>query len=88
MTFSTIATVLGVTALAAGSGVAGYAAAGGFSSKDESVDSRVSTAVGTGELTEEEAQSTAKKRAYRSGILYTSPTGLDSDAKTSSAKLR
>ena len=74
-----------VGAIAIGAGA--YALGGGFDSKSGgSVDSRVSAA--TGQLTEAEAQSAAKKRAFRSGVLFTSPTGLDADAKTSSAKLR
>ena len=79
------AATIGATAI----GVGAYAAGGGFDSKKSSaVDSRVESVVGTGELTEAEAQTAAKKRAFRSGVLFTSPTGLDSDPRTSSAKLR
>jgi len=94
--FTAIGLALGVSAAwAAAAGVAatalvgaaGYAAAGGFSDDTPApVDSRVSAA--TGELTEAEAQTQAKKRLYRSGVLFTSPTGLDETGKTSSAKLR
>lgn len=78
---------VGATALAVGAGVGAYALGGGFSSKDN-VDSRVEAATGTGALTEAEAASAAKKRAYRSGILHTTPTGLDKNSDTSSVKLR
>ena len=80
---------IGATAVAAGVGAAAYGAAGGFDSKpgeSPEIDNRVSEA--TGALTEAEAQTASKKRAYRSGVLFTSPTGLNSDARTSSAKLR
>ena len=78
----------GATALAIGVGVAGFAMAGGFSSNDESVDSRIQASTDTGKISEEDAQAAAKKRLFRSGVLFTSPTGLDSDATTASAKLR
>jgi len=42
----------------------------------------------TGELTGDEAQGAARKRAYRSGVLFTSPTGIGSTPQTASAKLR
>ncbi len=78
---------VGATALAVGVGAGAVALSGGFDSGGgPSVDSRVQTA--TGEVTEAEAQTAAKKRAFRSGVLFTSPTGLDSDPRTSSAKLR
>lgn len=78
---------VGATAIAAAVGVGAFAAAGGFDS-DSSVDERVQAATGTGQLTAEEAYKAAKKRAYRAGILHTSPTGLDNQPKTSSAKLK
>lgn len=81
---------VGATAIAAGVGVAAFSAGGGFSDSGgdapAAVDSRVSS--DTGALTEGEAQTAAKKRLFRSGVLFTSPTGLDSDTRTSSAKLR
>jgi len=79
---------VGATALAVGVGAAAYGAAGGFSGGQSgpSIDSRVSSA--TGGLSTQEAQTAAKKRAFRSGVLFTSPTGLDNEGKTSSAKLR
>ena len=49
---------------------------------------RIAAPTGTGALTESEAQTAAKKRAFRSGVLFTSPTGLGSEPRTSSAKLR
>lgn len=83
---------IGATALAVGAGVGAYALAGGFDSTQGAsqgpIDSRVSAATDTGALTEAEAQTAAKKRAFRSGVLFTSPTGLDTDPRTSSAKLR
>jgi len=78
---------VGATALAVGAGAAAFGAAGGFDS-DAGGDTRVVPSVETGALSEEEAQTQAKKRAFRSGVLFTSPTGLDSEPKTSSAKLR
>ena len=78
---------LGASVLAAGVGAAAYAAGGGFASKDSS-SARLAAAIGTGGLSELQAQTASKKRAFRSGVLFTSPTGLDSDPRTSSAKLR
>ena len=88
---SALAVGVGATALTAGAiGVGAYAAGGGFGGTDNvgSVDSRVEAATGTGALTKEEATSTAKKRAYRAGIISTSPTGLDTQPSTSSVKLK
>ena len=82
------ATGLGVTALA---GAGAYAAGAALSGKAESpsiVSRLTDTVTETGALSEAEAQTAAKKRAFRSGVLFTSPTGLDSDPRTSSAKLR
>jgi len=76
---------VGATAVAAGAGVAAYGAAGGFDSK--SGDSRVQVSTDTGTLTDEEAMTDARKRAYRSGILFTSPTGTGSNPETASARL-
>jgi len=94
--FTAIGVALGVSAAwATAAGIAAtavvaagaYAAGGGFSDDaPDPVDNRISAQ--TGQLTEAEAQTQAKKRAYRSGVLYTSPTGLDEAGKTSSAKLR
>ena len=78
---------LGATALATAVGVGAYAVGGGFDSRS-SVDDRVGAATGTGKLTAEEARTTAKKKAYRSGVINTSPTGLDSNPNTSTAKLK
>ncbi len=94
MVSGTTAAAIGVAALLAAASVGTVAATGGFDEdkggEDNIVmDTRVEEAlVETGALTEGEAQSTAKKRAFRSGVLFTSPTGLDSDPRTSSAKLR
>ena len=79
---------IGVSAIAAGAVTAAYAGSGGFSSKKSSGDARIAAAIGTGGLSELEAQTASKRRAFRSGVLFTSPTGLDSDPRTSSAKLR
>lgn len=73
-------------------GVAAYAAGGGFSKEKEQegldgVDERLKP-TDTGQISEDEAQSIAKKRAFRKGIIFTSPTGLDQQPSTSSAKLR
>lgn len=84
-TTAAFATGLGATALVVGGAVAAGAVLGG---DGDSVDSRIQAATGTGELSEAEAQTAAKKRAFRSGVLFTSPTGLDEDPRTSSAKLR
>ena len=51
-------------------------------------DQRIATENAAAGLADEEAQSAAKKRAYRSGVMFTSPTGLESQGNTSSAKLR
>ena len=95
--FTSIGLALGLTGGAAfvgGAAVVGAAAYGAYalgssvasSGKSSSVDSRISSA--TGALTPAEAQTAAKKRAFRSGVLFTSPTGLDSDVSTSSVKLK
>jgi len=83
---------IGATAVAAGVGAVAYQAGQG-SGQDGSFDApAVAQPAGpsadVGALTEAEAQTAAKKRAFRSGVLFTSPTGLDSDPRTSSAKLR
>lgn len=79
----------GATALTLGAvGVGAYALAGGFDSDQPGGDSRVDSALETGKLTDAEARSSAKKKAYRAGIIHTTPTGLDSEPKTSSAKLK
>jgi len=51
-------------------------------------DQRIATENAAAGLADEEAQSAAKKRAYRSGVMFTSPTGLENQGQTSSAKLR
>ena len=51
-------------------------------------DQRIATENAAGGLADDEAQSRAKKRAYRSGVMFTSPTGLENQGSTSSAKLR
>ncbi len=78
---------LGATALGVAAGVGGYMLGGGFDSKT-SVDDRVAAATNTGALTTEEATSAAKKRAYRSGILFTSPQGITGEPTGVSAKLK
>ena len=86
---SAFAVGVGASVLALGAGAAAYSTAGGFDGPSGSgVDSRVSAATGAGKISEAEAQTAAKKRAYRSGVLFTSPTGLDETGRTSSAKLR
>jgi len=81
---------VGATAIGAGIGTAAFAAGGGFDSPSEGIDGRISSAAseGTGAITAAEASTAAKKRAFRSGVLFTSPTGLDSDPTTTGAKLR
>ena len=85
---------LGATALAGGIGYGAYSlgkSSGAASAPARTVidvpDTRIDTE-DTGEITVEEAQTAAKKRLYRSGILFTSPTGLEEAGRTSSAKLR
>ena len=87
---ASIAAATGAAAVigAAAIGTGAYALSGGFDKKGGGVDSRIAAAVGTGGLSEAEAQIASKRRAFRSGILFTSPTGLDSDPRTSSARLR
>ena len=97
--FTAIGLALGASAGAAAAVGAGATALAGFgayklgSSQAKGIgdidisDTRVSSP-GTGKLSETEAQTLAKKRAFRSGVLFTSPTGLNSVPSTSSAKLR
>lgn len=80
------ATAAGV-GIAAGVGTAVYSAGQGAGAQDGDFNLNVPD-VGTGALTEAEAQTAAKKRAYRSGVLFTSPTGLDDSPDTASAKLK
>lgn len=88
----TAAFVTGVAATAVvGAGAVAYGESKGAAAASRvpsfsGIDTRIAQDVG--EVTEAEAQTVAKKRAYRSGVLFTSPVGLDSDARTSSAKLR
>lgn len=42
----------------------------------------------TGKITEEEAGVTAKKRLYRSGVMFTSPTGLGGQETLASGRLK
>jgi len=77
---------VGATALATAVGVGAYAAGGGFN--QSSGDSRIEAATGTGALTPDEARATAKKRAYRAGVINTSATGLETKSSTSQAKLK
>ena len=85
---SAFAVGVGATAIATAVGVGAYAAGGGFDSKGGGADDRVSAATGTGKLTAAEAKTAAKKKAYRAGVITTSPTGLDSNPNTSTAKLK
>ena len=81
---------IGAVGIGAAIGSEVFAVTGGFDSSGKAMhhpDNRVAS-TGTGKITEAEAQTAAKKRAFRSGVLYTSPTGLDTDTPTSSAKLR
>ena len=51
-------------------------------------DQRLAADQASAGLADEAAQTAAKKRAYRSGVMFTSPTGLENQGNTSSAKLR
>ena len=42
----------------------------------------------TGILTEEESKDLARKRLFRTGSIFTSPTGVNTPATTTSARLR
>jgi len=79
---------IGATVLATAVGIGGYALGGGFGDGSSSADARVEAATGIGKLSEAESQTIAKKKAYRSGIITTSPSGLDTEAQTSTAKLK
>lgn len=97
--FTAIGTALGASAAAATAVGVGTTALAGYSAYKlgtsqakgigdiDITEPRVSSP-GTGKLSETEAQTLAKKRAFRSGVLFTSPTGLNSVPSTSSAKLR
>ncbi len=76
---------VGASALALGTAAGAVALTGGFDGDKGVLDTRVGM---TGALSAAEAQTIAKKRAFRSGVLFTSPTGLDGPGRTSSAKLR
>ena len=73
-----------------GAGLAGFGLAGGFSKDSRIGDLQMPqpSSAGTGQLTEAQAQAQSKKRAFRSGILFTSPTGLSQSPNTASTKLR
>jgi len=84
--FTAAAATIGGIAATAAVGIGAFAAGGGF---DAPSDTRLSApSVDTGALTAAESQTAAKRRAFRSGVLFTSPTGLDSTGKVASAKLR
>lgn len=85
--FTAAAATIGGIAATAAVGVGAFAAGGGF---DAPSDTRISapTITDTGALTAQQATTAAKKRAFRTGVLFTSPTGLDSTGKVASAKLR
>jgi len=85
---SALAVGVGATALATAVGIGAYALGGGFDSKRASADARIEAATGTGALTADESQTIAKKKAYRAGIINTSPGGLDSEPNTSTQKLK
>ena len=87
----------GVTATAVvGSAAIQYGASQGAAAASKApqvsgFDSRISPAADAavaGRITEAEAKTAVKKRAFRSGVLFTSPTGLDSDSQVASAKLK
>lgn len=85
--FGATAAFAGGVAATALVGAGLFAAGGGFDS--DVPDTRISApSTDTGALTAAETQTAAKKRAFRSGVLFTSPTGLDSTGKVASAKLR
>jgi hypothetical protein len=95
--FTAIGATIGLAGAAATTAGLGIAAAGaaayavGSAGKGSGQDGSYQPPAGptdAGGLTEAEAQTAAKKRAFRSGVMFTSPTGLDSDPRTSSAKLR
>jgi len=70
-------------------GLLGYGLAGGFSKDSRIGDLQMpQPSSDTGQLTEAQAQAQSKKRAFRSGILFTSPTGLNQSPNTASTKLR
>lgn len=75
---------VGASALALGAATGAVALTGGFDGDEGALDTRVGMDI----LSASEAQTIAKKRAFRSGVLFTSPTGLDTPGRTSSAKLR
>ncbi len=79
---------LGTAALAGGAFALGRSGSKSVATPSDGGARIAGVSAATGALTEKEAQTAAKKRAFRSGVLFTSPTGLGSEPKTSSAKLR
>ena len=87
--FTSIGVAIGASAAAAFAvGVGAYALGGGFDGDKSGGDSRVQAATGTGALTHAEAKNIARKKAYRAGVINTTPTGLDTPPNTSTAKLK
>ena len=84
----TAAFATGVAAAAvvgAGIHAAGVSKGAAKASQAPGIDPRISEPAG--DISEAEAQTVAKKRAFRSGILFTSPTGLDRESSVAGAKL-
>lgn len=88
MVSSTTAAVIGATVIGAGIGVGAAAASGAFSRKKSYSSSAPGIDMGTGALTEGEAQAAARKRLFRAGVIATSPTGLGGDESLATTKLR
>lgn len=84
----TTAAVIGATVIGAGIGVGAAAASGAFGSKKKDSSSAPKMDMGTGALSEGEAQTAAKKRLFRAGVIATSPTGLGSGETLGTTKLR
>ncbi|MCK9324141.1 MAG: hypothetical protein M0P69_01455 [Bacteroidales bacterium] len=87
MVSSTTAAIIGATVIGAGLGVRA-AASGAFGRKKKDSSSAPKMDMGTGALSEGEAQTAAKKRLFRAGVIATSPTGLGSGETLGTTKLR
>ena len=83
MGVETILTVAAIAAIAGGTTAAIMA-----NQPDTKFPDTPASAQETGKLTEDEAGVTAKKRLYRSGVMFTSPTGLGGQETLASGRLK
>jgi hypothetical protein len=88
MVSSTTATVIGATVIGAGIGVGAAAMSGAFDGPKKTDSAPAGVDPSTGALSEAEAQSAAKKRLFRSGVMFTGTSGLGSGETLGQGRLK